>query len=384
MLCNAACIRTHYIIHASRCRQVAPAPLKCFTTLLPKLLPSHVGGPSPYWLGCNYPMFTGFLIVNGIAFVLAVASAVVVTAFPLVLSRTPHQAALGGGVLLMLSMLAFIAAFLMAGFVTVGYSAPPPSCSSLRCTEGGVACDLSLQPVYDDAGNVVSVVFEMDTNVGTLNAISDSSSGAVCVTYNQIVHHANNSTLMPWLPDVNWTNSNASASSEATEAVARLLQDPVTQAETVCMDFTNFPVAIDPRADPVTLAVNVPGLPDIPDLGEFLSTNEVTLFDILPNNSFTQLFPYSGLSYFCLSRETEEAMKFNVLCDASVETVAGNFSVSKTGEHIRAVTAADSGAVLFDPDVTAQQVSKAIKALAGVFSFILLIIVVFLIKTKWY
>lgn len=329
-------------------------------------------------------MFTGFLIVNGIAFVLAVASAVVVTAFPLVLSRTPHQAALGGGVLLMLSMLAFIAAFLMAGFVTVGYSAPPPSCSSLRCTEGGVACDLSLQPVYDDAGNVVSVVFEMDTNVGTLNAISDSSSGAVCVTYNQIVHHANNSTLMPWLPDVNWTNSNASASSEATEAVARLLQDPVTQAETVCMDFTNFPVAIDPRADPVTLAVNVPGLPDIPDLGEFLSTNEVTLFDILPNNSFTQLFPYSGLSYFCLSRETEEAMKFNVLCDASVETVAGNFSVSKTGEHIRAVTAADSGAVLFDPDVTAQQVSKAIKALAGVFSFILLIIVVFLIKTKWY
>ena len=193
-------------------------------------------------------MFTGFLIVNGIAFVLAVASAVVVTAFPLVLSRTPHQAAWWGGVLLMLSMLAFIVAFLMAGFVTVGYSAPPPSCSSLRCTEGGIACDFQLQPYsYDADGNVLSVIFLMDQNVAALNALSNSSSAAVCVTYNQIAQHATNSTLMPWLPDVNWTNSNASASPEATEAISRLLQDPVLQAETVCLDATNLPTAIDPQ-----------------------------------------------------------------------------------------------------------------------------------------
>lgn len=53
------------------------------------------GGANAYWSGCNYPLFTAFLIMNGCAFVLSVAATVVVTAFPLVLSKTPHQAVLG-------------------------------------------------------------------------------------------------------------------------------------------------------------------------------------------------------------------------------------------------------------------------------------------------
>lgn len=344
------------------------------------------GGPTPYWLGCDYPMFTAFLIVNGIAFMLAVASAVVVTAFPLVLSRTPHQAAWWGGILLMLSMLAFIVAFLMAGFVTVGYQAPPPSCSSIRCTEGGIACSFDSYPSPEGVsqeGEVLSSVFYMDTNVAALNAISNSTSAGVCVTYNRSVSYGTYSTLLPWVPEISYSSSNYSSTPEFTEAITQLLTDPLIQAETVCMDVNNLPVAIDPRADPETLAVNIsfaiPG-----DLGLYLMTNQYTIMDILPNSSYTQLKSLANLNYFCLSHETEEKMKFDVLCDASTETAAGNLSVGRSGEYIRAVTAAETGAVLFDTDLTAQQVSKAIKALAGVFAFILLVIVIFLIKSKFF
>ena len=103
------------------------------------------GGSAPYWAGCDYPIFTSFLIVNGVAFMLAVASVIVVTAFPLLLKRTPHQAAWWGGILLLLSMIAFIAAFLLAGFVTVSYKAPTPGCASLKCNDGGVMCQMWAQ-----------------------------------------------------------------------------------------------------------------------------------------------------------------------------------------------------------------------------------------------
>ena len=324
-------------------------------------------------------MFTAFLIVNGFAFMLSVASVIVVTAFPLVLNRTPQQAAWWGGVLLMVSMLAFIVAFLLAGFVTVGYQAPPQSCASLRCTQGGISCDFAVYSYsFEPQGKVLNSVFSMDPNVALLNGVSNSDSAAACVTYNQSVSHGTYSTLYPWVPSIDFTSS--SADKQADEAITQLLTDPVLQAETVCMDVTNFPTAIDPHADTQTLAVNVSY--DIPNLGEFLTMNEVTLFDILPNCSFTQIFPYLGLTYFCLSSTSDKAMRSNVLCDATVQSTAGNLSVSKTGGYIQAQTAADSGAVLFDPDITAHQVSLAVKALAGAFAFILLIIIAFLLKSK--
>ena len=90
--------------------------------------------------GCDYPMFTSFLVVNGVAFMLSVASVIVVTAFPLLLKRTPHQAAWWGGILLLMAMIAFIGAFLLAGFVTVAYKAPNPGCASLVCDDGGIRC----------------------------------------------------------------------------------------------------------------------------------------------------------------------------------------------------------------------------------------------------
>lgn len=327
-------------------------------------------------------MFTGFLIINGCAFILAVASAVVVTAFPLVLSRTPHQAALWGGILLMISMLCFIVAFLMAGFITVGYKAPPPSCSSLGCTQGGVACEfLILENTEEADGNVNSTVFAMDNNVAALNQISNSSGQAVCLTYNRSVSHGpQSSTLYPWVPPPS-SSGNGPDLPETTEAINKLLMDQTTQLQTVCMDVSQFPTAIDPTLTRYNLAIDVND--DVQDLGSYLNTNDMTLVDLLPSPD-EKLQSYYALNYFCLSNETAESMQFDVLCDSAEQAYSGNLSVGKSGAYIRAVTAADSGATVFDPDLTAQQVSKAIKALGGVFAFICLVIIVFLVKSKWF
>lgn len=287
------------------------------------------GGASPFWLGCDYSMFTAFLVVNGVAFMLAVASAVVVTAFPLVLSRTPHQAAYWGGSLLMMSMLAFIVAFLLAGFVTIGYKAPSPSCSTLQCIEGGIACSFEVAPfAYDDAGNANVTAFQLDGNVAALNPISSSSSSAVCATYNRSVSHGStSSTLYPWVPPLSFS-ANGGDNPEAAEAVAQLLMDPIIQLQTVCMDVTNFPTAIDPSLTETSLDVGVSY--DIVNLAALVSTIG-PLFEILPNRSFINLFLYTS-NYFCMSNETEDSMKFNVLCNSASQSETGNLSVSKTGE----------------------------------------------------
>ena len=310
---------------------------------------------------------------------LAVASAIVVVAFPLVLSRTPHAAAWWGGILLMVSMLAFIVAFLVAGFITVSYNAPPPNCSSLRCTEGGIQCNHRLGGSTDDNGDLLYAYFQMDPNMASLNTISNASSAAECITYNRSISYGNYSTLFPWIPDGDYSNVEVTGP-KAAAAIQRLLQDPLVQAETVCADQANLPQAIDPEANPETFEVNVTY--DIPDLAEFLVNSGTDVYNLLSNASFTELMPYDGLNYVCLSNETAEAMSFNVLCDQS--NSSANLSVSKAGDYISAMNAADSSAVLFDVEITAQQVSKAIKALAGVFAFILLVIVVFLLKSKFF
>lgn len=112
---------------------------------------------------------------------LAVASVIVVTAFPLVLKRTPHQAAWWGGILLLLSMIAFIGAFVLAGFVTVAYKAPVPGCASLRCNDGGIDCGTTVA-VDNNIGFYIS-----DPNVAVLNNLvpADGDWLAVCLRYNE-------------------------------------------------------------------------------------------------------------------------------------------------------------------------------------------------------
>ena len=366
-----------YIIYSCHCRS------NCWT--------SCSGGSNPYWLGCDYPLFTGFLIANGIAFIMSVAAVVVITAFPLVLSRTPHQAAWWGGILLMISLLAFILAFLLAGFVTVNYNAPPASCSNLQCTQGGIKCSFSISLVSEYApdlnssaivytGDADSTFFVMDANVAGLNSVSNSSRGAVCLTYNRSVSNGPmSSTLYPWAP----TPSDQGGSNlPSQQAIQQLLTDPTVQRQTVCMDVSDFPSAIDPALSLNSFAVDVNF--DIQDLGDYLNVNDVDVKTILPNNSAVNLHSFSILQYFCLHQTAQESMRFDVLCDTASQTETGNFSITQSGNYISAITAANSGAVLFDANITAVQVSRAIKALAGCFSCICLVITVFLVKSKWF
>lgn len=345
----------------------------------------HVGGSNPPWIGCNYPLYTAFLIVNGVAFVLSVASTVVVTAFPLVLSKTPHQAVKWGGILLIVSMLSFIAAFLLAGYITVGYKAPAASCSNLLCTEGGIACRGQVLPWSEDQATFAlaktnMTVFGLDANVARLNTIiPDDSSIAVCVTYNKSISHGSYTTLLPQFMPFSYPV----VSQETTDAVAQLYEDLPTQMLTVCMARSDMPHAIDPNIDRETLEVNVSG--DIPDLPEYLLHTQLSLFNILPNGDFDKLWSYVSLLVSCLSQNTATQMPNDVLCEQSWKMVgphAGNSSVDKTGAYIKAATAADSDAVIFGTDVTSQEVSRAVHALVGVFTLICLTIAVFLVRSK--
>ena len=322
---------------------------------------------------------------------LSVASTVVVTAFPLVLSRTPHQAVSWGGMLLIVSMLSFIAAFLLAGYVTVGYKAPPPGCSNIACIDGGISCTFNIMSWHNISdSNPESTVFVMDPNVAALNSIAAmSDSLGVCVTYNRSVSYGSYSTVYPWVPPatvLSQERRSASVAEQTLNAISQLYEDPLTQRQTVCMDYADLPRAIDPDVDPRSLEVNVSG--DIPDLASYLVESQLTMFEFLPRADFQKLWPYSGLLQVCLPHSTDEHMQFDVLCELSYklhnisQPGSGNLSVSKEGSYIKAASASDSDAVLFRVDATSQQVSTAVHALVGVFIMICLTIAGFLLKSK--
>ena len=314
------------------------------------------------------------------------ASTVVVTAFPLLLSKKPKQAAHCGGVLLMMSVIAFITAFLIAGFVTVGYKASPPSCASLTCTKGGIRCEFDIKEYHLDRvglGNVNVTVFGMDSNVAALNSIANSSSEAICVRFDKAISHGNYSTLFPW--SFSWDLHDKTGSLTAQQfAIEQLLTDQMTQLQTVCFDVGKLPDIVA-KYTKTNFTVNVTG--DITDLPRYLSSRFVQLVPVaalFPTSAFSEVHPYAFQNYFCMSDTTTSSMQVNVLCDSSAETAASNLSVSKSGQFIRAVTASDSGAVLFDADLTAQQVSKVITGLGGSFAFICVAILGFFLKTKYF
>ena len=75
-------------------------------------------------------------------------------------------------------MVAFIAAFVLAGFVTVNYQAPNASCASLHCADGGVQCS-----TYAVSVNGIGF-FTLEPTVRVLNNMGSSNLSPVCVQYN--------------------------------------------------------------------------------------------------------------------------------------------------------------------------------------------------------
>lgn len=324
-------------------------------------------------------MFTSFLIVNGIAFMLAVASVIVVTAFPLILKRTPHQAANCGGGLLLLSMIAFIAAFLLAGFVTVNYKAPNPGCASLKCDDGGIACVTAIY-AYQSTG-----LYVLDPNVAALNNLVPLGNGtAICMQYNASVQaNATITTLFPAKPECPSTN-NSSSTTDFLECsdVRKLLEDSNTQQQVFCTNLAGFPENL-PTADYTNLTIPISTAELLPytSLTEFYEadpvSNWITDLFVTSGVQSNSLQPYSGFTYRCNSRGNNTKVKFSTLCD-----VTQGLSVTKTGEYMTEATASLSGATVFSADIVSTQVATAVEALSGFFALVLVIIIIYLIRSK--
>ena len=338
------------------------------------LLPA--GGSDPYWASCSYPLFTAFLIVNGVAFMLSVASAIVITAFPLLLNRTPHQAAAWGGILLLGSLIAFIVAFLLAGFVTVNYNAPVPGCASLSCEDGGISCVVT-SGIGDESGG-----YFVNADLTKLNLIANNGSAAVCLRYNaSVATNASVMTLVPYYVTCPGTNDNSDDSDFLDcPDVRQLLESDRVQQEVVCVNEDNFPNQL-PTADldNYTIPIDPSLLTGYTSLAQWYDADDENyITDLITDGSFQQgLFAYASFSYSCYSRGNDTFKAFNPLCNMD-ETLA----VTRVGTFMTEATASVNGALVFGADATARQVAHAVEALAGFFGFVLLAIVVYLVKAK--
>ena len=327
-------------------------------------------------------MFTSFLIVNGVAFMLSVASVIVVTAFPLLLKRTPHQAAWWGGILLLLSMIAFIGAFLLAGFVAVAYKAPNPGCASLMCNDGGIRCTIyASNEVYANVG-----VYGLDTNVAALNGLIPVGNGstAICLQYNvSVATSATITTLYPAMPECPGTNQDSTdAQWDSCTDVRQLLENATVQQQVVCMPEASFPQILPTTDyDTFTIPINASFLSPYTSLTAFYQadpTNYITDL-IAPQSVSNALVPYAGFSYMCHSKGNDKQVAFDTLCDTSQYPA---LSITKTGQYMTEGTASANGATVFRADIISKQVATAIEALSAFFGLVLLIIIVYLIRSK--
>lgn len=337
------------------------------------------GGSTPYWAGCDYPVYTSFLVVNGVAFMLSVASVIVVTAFPLVLKRTPHQAAGWGGILLLLSMIAFVGAFVLAGFVTVAYKAPVPGCASLGCSKGGIYCD---SDAYTDIDAGVRYYY-LDPNVAVLNNLvpADGDPLAICVRYNESdASGAEVDMLHPTTPSCPADEED----DRNCHDVRELLEDENVQQQVVCgtpASFQTYFATNEFSSDAWSISVNWSTTPNITSLTEFYQYgNYITALMNLNDgigNQTVKLVTYLSMTYLCQSNADDEH-SFDTLCD----TNHGFLSVSKQGEYITAATASTTGAIVFYADKISAQLAVTVEVLSGVFGLVLVIIIGFLIKSK--
>ena len=102
-------------------------------------------GAGAYWGDCWYPLYVAYIVCNGFALVFAVAAIVAVLVGPIVLvcldrKTWREQIAILAIIHLVLSLLSFVAAFALTGFLTASVDAPAFNCGNLKCADGGVPC----------------------------------------------------------------------------------------------------------------------------------------------------------------------------------------------------------------------------------------------------
>ena len=308
---------------------------------------------------------------------LSVASVIVVTAFPLLLKKTPHQAAWWGGVLLLMSTIAFIAAFLLAGFVTVNYKAPDSTCASLHCADGGIECG-----TYAISVNGVGV-YSLDPNVGSLNSFGNSIIHPLCIQYNaSVAANAATTILLPANPQCPGTDSySQNVDFRNCTAVRQLLLDPSIQRQVVCMSGPTFPTAL-PTSDitgytiPIDNAVLRP-YSSLTQFYEASPNHQITDLITSPGNQ-TSLISYYDLEITCYPTRPDHAA-FDTLCNFNQ---GHNLSVTGGGQYLTEDTAAANAAAVFDTDLVSTQVATSIEVLSALFGLVVLLIIVYLIMSK--
>lgn len=276
------------------------------------------GGTTPYWAGCTYPLYTGFLVTNGLAFVLAVLSVSVVTWTPLIAHQRYLRAAQVAGALLLLALAAFMAAFFLSGFVAVNYRAPQPDCATTTCAQGGVKCTLRIQ---SDPFNSGLNGCGLDSNVVILNSFANLANQTIlCYYYSQQIR-------------------NQIVANNATQASVLELLNPSSdwQRFTICAPTPRYADLTVPDGTLASVAESGNSLANIVNLPSYVSFSDLRYNCFLTNNTY------------------------NTLCEVGQSF---NKAVSSSGQYMTIFTASSLGATIFAQSPTAGQVHDVLIGLS--------------------
>lgn len=313
---------------------------------------------------------------------LALATVAVVTPFPLFLSKKPRHAAVLGGILLCWCLLAFIVAFILAGFVAVGYGAPAPDCAIVRCNDGGIACTVTVgHDTYTESdiqnfrlpGD--NFYYILDDNVAALNNMVSSSGydPLLCLPYLNSTYDGNGSsptlglTLYPEFPQ---------RLPNLRPVDDRLLRDAYYQRSVLCGQRQNFVYIYGSNKTPGWSVSAITGLNRT--LYDYVNTSSTTTVADLIADRNLGLVAYSSLRFGCFATSNPLG---NTLCDTSQPDLGG-LSVSATGAYITGATVSSSGGKIFTASGTSDQVAASLWAVIGLFSVVVLTLVMYLWKHK--
>jgi len=81
----------------------------------------------------------------------------------------------------------------------------------------------------------------------------------------------------------------------------------------------------------------------------------------------------------CHSKGYDKKVSFDTLCDTSQYPF---LSVTRAGQYMTEFTASANGATVFHADAISTQVATAIEALSAFFGVVLLIIIIYLVRSK--
>jgi hypothetical protein len=143
------------------------------------------------------------------------------------------------------------------------------------------------------------------------------------------------------------------------------------------MDSAQFPTALN-SPEHTTHAISIHRA--IHNLTDWFIQNPLS--DILSLIYAGQdLYTYSALDRVCISNATHPHMKFDVLCDI-ITGITSNLSISKFGQYMTETIASSFGATVLNKESLSQPVAIAVTVMCGFFALNLLVIALYLARSK--